>query len=96
MEISFKLEELLSCPLYIEPRGKVCKQLQSEDTFIEKNNKVVEVTKTIRSVKKKSKINLRAKDELKVYAAHLVDIHPRNSARTAALGPNLWPRNVQR
>lgn len=55
MEVPFKLEELSSCSLYIATREKFCKLLQSKCTLIEKNSKVVEVVKTIKSVKKKAR-----------------------------------------
>lgn len=95
MEVPFQLEELSSCSLYIETREKFCKLLQSKCNFIEKTAKWSKWLKLLRALKK-SKIDLRAKDELKVYIVHLVKIQPRNSARTAASGLNFQPRTFQR
>jgi hypothetical protein len=46
--------------------------------------------------KERTKNHNRAKDEIKAKAAHMIDIHPKNSARAAALELKLEPRTVQR
>ncbi|KAI7899316.1 uncharacterized protein BX663DRAFT_522174 [Cokeromyces recurvatus] len=96
-EDPFKLEELTSYMLYIEARSKTCEVLANEDNIVQDIIEVNYVTaESAKNIPKESKIKLRSRDELKAHAVHLVDIHPRNSARVVTLDLNLQPRNVQR
>lgn len=94
-EYPSKLEELTSYTHYIEARSKTCEVLTNEDIIIQDIIKVNHATaESAKNIPKESKIKPRSRDELKAHAAHLVDIHPRNSARAVALELNLQPRNV--
>ncbi|KAI7903429.1 uncharacterized protein BX663DRAFT_506481 [Cokeromyces recurvatus] len=81
----------------IEARSKTCEVLANEDNIVQYIIEVNYVTaESAKNIPKESKIKLRSRDELKVHAVHLVDIHPRNSAGVITLELNLQPRNVQR
>lgn len=74
---------------------KTCEVLTNEDIIVQDIIKVNYATaESAKNIPKESKIKPRSRDELKAHAAHLVDIHPINSARAVALELNLQPRNV--
>lgn len=94
-EDPYKLEELASYSAYIATRDKLVMEVDQDSLFLElKNNKKQksEPKETKNSILK----NKCVSNEVKAHAVHLVDIHPKNSARAVAIDLGLEPRTVQR
>ncbi|KAI8646643.1 hypothetical protein BD408DRAFT_318989, partial [Parasitella parasitica] len=91
----YKLEELASYSAYIEAREKGMMEVDQDSTFLEHK-----ATKNKKTDSKEAKNNIiknkRVSNEVKAHAVHLVDIHPKNSARAVALDLGLEPRSLQR
>lgn len=91
-EDPFKLEELTSHSAYVVLRNKLQK------------NEIPQEYQTKERIEKKTPDNdrdsktkgNRVSNEIKVSAVHLVDIHPKNSARSVALSLRLEFKTVQR
>ncbi|KAI8877926.1 hypothetical protein K501DRAFT_278022 [Backusella circina FSU 941] len=86
-EDPFKLEELSSYSTYVALRTKLVDVDVMQEFQEEKPTSNDE--KLSSSKQKKSLKGNRISDEIKALAVHLVDVQPRNSARTAALELNL-------
>lgn len=93
-EDPFKLEELSSYSTYVALRTKLVDVEVMQECQEEKPTSDDE--KLSSSKQKNSLKGNRISDEIKAHAVHLVDVHPRNSARAVALELNLQPRTVQR
>lgn len=93
-EDSFELEKLSSYSTYVALRTRlvdveVMQECQAENPTSDDEK--------LSSLKQKNSLKgNRISDEIKAHAVHLVDVHPRNSARAVALKLNLQPRTVQR
>ncbi|KAI8977396.1 hypothetical protein BDF20DRAFT_821696, partial [Mycotypha africana] len=83
-----QLEDVSSHTTYLQERAKI-EQAEHEKATVEEAEK-------LRKPVRRQPHNVRVRDEIKAEAAHLVDIHPKNSARAVALELNLQPMSVQR
>lgn len=94
-EDPYKLEELCSYSAYIALRARLVDSEVLQDRPEEKQKKLVDNMPSVPKKSQPSKGN-RHSNELKAEVVHLVDVHPKNSARTVALELNLNPNTVQR
>lgn len=102
-EDPFQLEELNSYTSYLKEWAKNKDVEESRDQDMEdiedlpssEVNSSKDTPKQVEA-KERTKNHNRAKDEIKAKAVHMVDIHPKNSARAVALELKLEPRTVQR
>ncbi|CEP17123.1 hypothetical protein [Parasitella parasitica] len=91
-----KLDELTSYSAYIAVRDKFMMEVDQDPNCLEQTM----TKKQKKNSQEKQKNNLiknkRVSNEVKVHAVHLVDVHPKNSARAVTLDLGLEPRSVQR
>ncbi|KAI8377349.1 hypothetical protein BD560DRAFT_422146 [Blakeslea trispora] len=71
-------------------------EVVSYSAYMEARKKLPKQKNWIQREKKNTTKNKRVSNEAKVQAAHLVDIHLKNSARAVALDLGLEPRSLQR
>ncbi|CEP19757.1 hypothetical protein [Parasitella parasitica] len=93
-EKPFKLEESTLYTEYLNARAKF---LDAEilQEYQQKKKENAEKKISDGEVSAKAKGN-RVSNEIQARAVHLVDVHPKNSARAVALDLKLEPRTVQR
>lgn len=93
---SFKHKKLNSYTECIAIRAKINMKATAEDMVIDESNGPILEIKPSRKEDNGLNSKHSVKDELKAHAMHLVNAHPKNSARTIALEFKLPPRNVHR
>lgn len=92
-EDPFKLEELTSYTEVIALRNTLRDSEMEQEPLKEKKKRGEKNYDEDASKKVKG---ARVKNDIKACAVHLVDIHPKNSARAVALSLKMEPRTVQR
>ena len=95
-EDPYKLDELTtSYSNYIAARDKFMMEAD-QDSNCSKQKTTKKQKNEPREAKNNLIKNKRVSNEVKAHAVHLVDVHPKNSARAVALDLGLEPRSVQR